>query len=523
MTANSCLGFFFFAYSLVVGGIILPFLENYLFPNQSRFVNTLIISCPILTAFIGSLIAGEICLKIGRRLTMIIFDFIGLAGVIVCLIDSLACLFVGRLLIGLTIGISSVAAPLYFTEIVPVYLRGLFANGPAILAAFGVLIAALLGLLVPSDRPSSEKHDGTWRVLIALSMVPLMLQVVTFLLFFKKETPYYYVHKSKYRKAAKIIKKVTKENVSKRMAELINERDYVQTEGRVKYTELLNKRFRMALLACSVLLSLQYLAGLGIILVFLGGIFRQGLSHDATLASILGICTAMVNLFACLFSVWTTSQFGRRPLIVGGLLGTGFILLMYGILAEILGPHSLIAKIWLVFWPIPAEFSLGSILYIIVVETLPDVGVSTSYCFNWLFAFLTMQFFPETADALGYGWTFIMYALIAIFGACFLWFALVESYNKNQDEILKLYSGKKMPARRDTKAAQSSFIEAQIQAHQVDFESDDHEKINSQSTHEGNDRQEDKDIGQENKTPVIDDLIVNIGNEGKNKDEPPRN
>jgi len=469
-TGNACLGSMFFTYTLVISGKLIPWFQNHLFPEEGRFIAVLICSCTIFTALIGSLIAGYMCLKVGRRLTMIIFDIIAMAGVIVSLFDSVACLFVGRLLIGFVIGVNNVAVPLYFTEIVPVYFRGQFANGPTIFAAIGVLVASLLGLLMPGDLPYGDSDDNTWRVLIALSMVPLMLRTFNFLVFFRCETPFYYVHKTEYRKAAKGMKKVIRGSISKRMTEVLNERDYVQYAGRVKYTELWYKRFRMAVFVCSVFASIQYLAGLNLILVYLGQVFDYGLNGDYTQSMILGVCTAMVNLFSALFSIWTTSEFGRRPLVVGGVIGTGLILLLYGILAESIGYDSLVAKIWLVFWPIPWNFSLGSIQHLVLAETLPDAGFAVTSIFNWTFAWLTFQFFPNEADALGSGWTFIMYGLITVAGAVFLFFTLVESRNKNKDEVLQLYSGKKFPARKDVKGMEESHEEAQRQVKRVELE-----------------------------------------------------
>jgi len=461
----------FVTYTLVISGKLIPWFKNHLFPEEGRFVAVLMVSCTIFTALIGSLIAGKMCLIAGRRLTMIIFDLIAIAGVIVCLFDSVACIFVGRLLIGFVFGVNNVAAPLYFTEIVPVFFRGAFANGPTIFGATGVLIATLLGLLMPSDLPYGDSDDNTWRVLIGLSMVPLILRTFNFLAVFRCDTPVYYVHKSEYRKAAKNMKRVMKGDISKRMTEILNERDYVQsTKGQVKYIDLRKKRFRMAVFVCSVLSALQYLAGMIIILVYLGEVLDVGLDGDFTQSAILGVCTAMINLASALFSIWTTTAFGRRPLVVWGVLGTAFILLIYGILAETVGADSLVSKIWLIFWPIPWNFSLGSIQHLILAETLPDAGFAVTSIFHWTFAWLTFQFFPNEVDSMGYGWTFIMYGLITAAGAVFLYFTLVESRNKNKDEVLMLYSGKEAPARKDIKGMEDSHEEAQLQVERVERE-----------------------------------------------------
>jgi len=463
-TANACFGFLFYSYNITIFGALLPFIKNYLFPEQTEFVNTLIASCPILSAIIGALIAGYFCLRIGRRKTMILFDFIAIGGVVVSLFDVLACLFVGRLLLGFTIGVTSVAAPLYFSEISPVVYRGEFTNGPPIFGAFGILFATLLGLLVPAELAPGET-DGTWRVLLALAMIPLILRIFNFLVFFRCETPFYYVNKAKYAKAAKGLRKTMNADadVAERIVELMKERDYVKTEGAVRFLEVFKKRFRFATFVCAVMLSLQYLSGLNIILVFSGQVYSSGLTNDRNLPYILSVCTVFVNFLGAIVSMWTCSQFGRKPLLVGGVIGCGVLFLIYGILAKAVSEDSLVAKIWLVFWPFPWNLSVGSVMYIIVAETLPDVGVSVASFWNWVFAFLTLQFFPKTEEAIGYGWTFIMYGIITVVGALFLWLTVVETKDKNKDDILMLYSGKTVPARPESLRKQQSYIAAQAQ------------------------------------------------------------
>jgi len=398
---------------------------------------------------IGTLVAGYLGPKMGRRKILILADVISIIGVILTLISILTPTIVGRLLIGLAVGISGQSAPLYYTELVPVEYRGEFTNAPTIFGAIGILIATLLGLIIPGRLPRGES-DGTWRVLLALAMIPPMIRLVGFLFVFRYETPFYYVNRQKYIKAAKGLKNIYNEDVLDRIKEIAKEREYLRSAGgEVPVWGLLSKRFRQGLLICCILTSLQYLSGLLFILVYTGNIYSQGLPADSVTPSILGVTTSMINFFAAVASIWTTSQFGRRPLIVWGTFFCGVIFLIYGIISQTAGPDKLVAKIFLVFWPIPWNLSLGSVLFVIVAETLPDSGVSIATIFGWVFAYLTMQFYPNMRDALDLGWAHIMLGLITVAGAFILWLTIVESRGKNKDEILQKYSGVSRPAAAD--------------------------------------------------------------------------
>jgi len=451
-------------------GAIYTFLENYIFPDQKPFIITLIISCSMITALMGSMIAGLICLKIGRRKTMMIFDVVGAIGVILTLVADIGCMFAGRLLIGLMVGVSSIAAPMYISETVPAPYRSHFANVPGVFSATGFLFAALGAQLMPAELAPGQT-DNTWRIMISFSIFLPVIRTFNFLVFFKDETPYFYVHNKKYKKAAKEMKKISSGNVAERMTQMLNEKNYMHKKGHFPLSAIVSKRFRLAVLVCTVLLCLQHFCGNSIILVFIGRVYKFGwVGSRRRVGSILGISTALVNLLASMITVYTTSRFGRRKLIIFGTFGCAAILLVYGILAASIADDSLIAKTFLVFRPIFSNLSLGSILNMTVAETLPDFGFSMASLINWTLAFLTLQFFPDAAEDLGYGWTFIMYGLLTAAGGVLLIFTLVDSKGKSKDEVLKLYSGIEEPAKKDEKAIEDSHKEALAQVYSLEQE-----------------------------------------------------
>lgn len=443
-TANACLGFTTFGYNMTIMGSVRPFLLNFVLTDTSDFVVTFIAACPLASAALGSLVAGFLALRAGRRKVMVYSDFLVIAGAILSVFGNVPCLIVGRLLIGINLGINAVAVALYFTEITPLEHRGEFTNGPNIFAAFGIIIAALLGLIVPGSLQPGET-DSAWRVLLGLGMVPAILRIIGFNTYFRHETPAYYVYRKQYAKAAKSLSNIYHFDIVERIRELVKEREFLAKKGQPTIFQIFSRKFFKALLACIIMFSLEYLGGLMLILAFSGGVYAQGIRQPTNyyfLPQLLGICTAMINLFSAIFSIYTTSKFGRRPILIIGTFFTGLAFLLYGILARAVGPENLAPKIFLVLWPIAWNLSLGSVIFVAVAETLPDVGVSIATLCGWVFAYLTFQFFPMASRSLSLGWTFFMYGLITIVGSVVLYFLLVETRNKTKDQILREYSKK---------------------------------------------------------------------------------
>ncbi len=63
--------------------------------------------------------------KLGRRLTMILTDILTIVAIIPTLFNSLTSIFIGRVVLGLAIGVNSAVVPLYIKEISPLELSGL--------------------------------------------------------------------------------------------------------------------------------------------------------------------------------------------------------------------------------------------------------------------------------------------------------------------------------------------------------------------------------------------------------------
>lgn len=75
-------------------------------------------------AGLGALIGGNMASVFGRKTTMIITDVTTILSVIPTLYKNLYTILIGRLILGVCVGINSSVVPLYIREVTPLKLTG---------------------------------------------------------------------------------------------------------------------------------------------------------------------------------------------------------------------------------------------------------------------------------------------------------------------------------------------------------------------------------------------------------------
>lgn len=85
----------------------------------------MIVSLCQLGAFVGALIAGPVSDKIGRKPTVLVADILFTCGAgMMAFSWDVYSLMAGRLIVGLGVGIASMAVPIYISEVCPKEIRG---------------------------------------------------------------------------------------------------------------------------------------------------------------------------------------------------------------------------------------------------------------------------------------------------------------------------------------------------------------------------------------------------------------
>ncbi len=150
------LGSFIFAYNL---GAFNSIQENINFDlkwkkeEKEAYISFISGMIPI-GAIFGAAIQGKMAAGIGRKLTFIVLDGIGISGIAISMVAHSVALIVGRLIIGFTVGGYSMLVPLIIAEIFPKKYIGIGITITNIGLKIGLLVLFSLGINIPpTDQP----------------------------------------------------------------------------------------------------------------------------------------------------------------------------------------------------------------------------------------------------------------------------------------------------------------------------------------------------------------------------------
>jgi len=87
---------------------------------------------------------------------------------------------VGRIMLGIVIGIMSSILPLYLNSISPVKISGKIGSMNQLLTCLGVITAYLFGYLITEDT----EDDMIWRILIGFPIIPSTIAIIGFCFYF---------------------------------------------------------------------------------------------------------------------------------------------------------------------------------------------------------------------------------------------------------------------------------------------------------------------------------------------------
>ena len=200
LTLVAALGGFLFGYDTgVVSGAIIKMRETFLLSSTWLEV---VVSVTIAAAAVSALLAGFLCDFIGRRPTLLVASVVFTVGSLVLgAAYHLAMLVIGRVIVGVGIGIAAMAVPMYIAESAPARLRGMLVVLNVLFLTGGQLAATVV-----DGAFSFLRYDIGWRFMLGLGGVPSVLMFIGLL--FMPESPRWLVFRGKTEKARAVLGKL---------------------------------------------------------------------------------------------------------------------------------------------------------------------------------------------------------------------------------------------------------------------------------------------------------------------------
>ncbi|MGA8575922.1 MAG: sugar porter family MFS transporter [Candidatus Cybelea sp.] len=404
----AALGGLLFGYDTgVISGAILFITKDFALETrlQAFTISVVLIGC-----MAGAAVAGGVADRIGRRWTLLAAGLIFLAGAIVsALTPNEPVLLIGRFVVGIGIGFSSVVAPLYISEVAPASSRGALVSLYQFAITVGILAAYLIDYALAGG--------GAWRWMLGLAIIPSFVLIGGMLVM--PESPRYLFKIAVGEKARAELQRIYEDP-----AEIDREERSILESLRTKGAGIEAFRqpaVRLALFIGVSLAVLQQITGINTVIYYGPQIFQMAGISSASTSILAQALVGTVNCVMTLVAIFLVDRIGRKPLLYAGLAGMFVALAALATAfasSHLSGSLGTIALVSMMVYVGCFAFSLGPIVWLLISEIFPlqarGLGMSLSTLANWVGNFLVSQFFLAMVERLGRPVTFWIYALLCI-------------------------------------------------------------------------------------------------------------
>jgi sugar porter (SP) family MFS transporter len=427
----SGLGGLLFGYDTgVVAGVVL-FLHNVFHFGAS--MKGLFVAIALAAAAFGAAFAGVLSDAFGRRSVLMVTAILFTAGAMLAAIAwSVPILFLGRVMVGAAIGVSSMITPLYLSEITAAHWRGAIVTINQFYITVGIFVSYIVDYLL------SGTANG-WRWMLGLGIIPGVILLIGMLIL--PESPRWLAGRDLITRAEAGLRFLRgKLDVSAELSVL--RRDVVEgTRLAAPWSLLFEHKMRRPLIVGIGLAIFQQVTGINVVIYFAPSIFRAAGLSSTSVSILATVGIGAVNVIMTAVAMRLLDSSGRRRLLLWGLwgmlvslviIGVGFMVQLHGALAYII---VIMVAIFVAFFAI----GLGPIFWLLISEIFPLAirgrAMSIATVANWVSNMVVSGIFLNLLLAIGRGPTFLLYAGMTVLAILFTLWIVPETKGRTLEEI----------------------------------------------------------------------------------------
>ncbi len=359
----------------------------------SAGVHGLAMSAALWGTVLGSLIGSWPTDKLGRKRTLLSIGMLYLVSAIwSALATDVYSFIIARFIGGLAVGISTVAAPLFISEIAPAKYRGRLAGMFQFNIVFGILIAFVSNALLGGIG------EDAWRWMLGVEAIPAV--VYSIMCLGLPESPRWLIGGKNDREGgSEVLRQIHPESSEEEIAAKADEilRVAQKPTGTGGFW---TKQLKIPILLAFFIAFFNQLSGINAILYFAPRIFEMtGLGEKAALLQSVGI--GITNLIFTFVGLWLIDRLGRRTLLIIGSFG---YIASLGLCSWAFTTESFAIVPVCIFAFIAAHaVGQGAVIWVFISEIFPNLhraqGQSLGSFTHWIFAALLTLFFPSMVEA----------------------------------------------------------------------------------------------------------------------------
>ncbi|XP_061360183.1 inositol transporter 1-like [Gastrolobium bilobum] len=439
LAAVAGIGGMLFGYDTgVISGALLYIKDDFEAVRQSNFLQETIVSMAIAGAIIGAAAGGWVNDAYGRKMATLIADVIFIFGAIgMAAAPDPYVLILGRLLVGVGVGIASVTAPVYIAEASPSEIRGSLVSTNVLMITGGQFLSYIVNL-------AFTQVPGTWRWMLGVSAVPAVVQFI--LMLFLPESPRWLFIKNRKNEAVDVLSKIYD------VARLEDEVDFLTAQSeqdRQKRTNIgfgqvfKSKEIRLAFLIGAGLQAFQQFTGINTVMYYSPTIVQMAGFQSNELALMLSLIVAGMNAAGTVLGIYLIDHAGRKFLALSSLAGVFASLILLSVAFLNHSPsdqlYGWLAILGLVLYIAFFSPGMGPVPWTVNSEIYPEEyrgicgGMSATVC--WVSNLIVSQSFLSIAEAIGTGSTFLILAGISVLAFLFVLVYVPETKGLTFDEV----------------------------------------------------------------------------------------
>jgi len=380
---------------------------------------------------LGSLFGGWPTDRFGRKRTLLAIGVLYIVSALGCAFANGVFTFIAaRVIGGLGIGISTVVAPLYISEIAPAEHRGRLAGMFQFNIVFGIVIAFLSNALL---APIGE---NAWRWMLGVAAFPSILY--TLLCLVLPESPRWLIGRKGDRAAGLAVMHQIRPEATMAQLEAKADEILAASPGPVTSERFWTWRLRVPILLAFLVAFFNQLSGINAVLYFAPRIFEMtGLGAEAALLQSVGI--GITNLIFTFVGLWLIDRLGRRTLLYIGSIGyiTSLGLTAWAFFTQ----HYRIVPACIFAFIAAHAVGQGTVIWVLISEIFPNrhraEGQALGSFTHWVFAALLTTFFPKMVTVFPPGYVFLLFCGMMVLQLIWVKTMVVETKGVPLEDIEK--------------------------------------------------------------------------------------
>lgn len=409
------------------------------------------VGCALIGSICGVAIAGIMSDRLGRRPTMFISAALfTLSGICCAVAPNFHFLVAARIIGGLGIGIISVVAPVYISEISITRYRGQLVSLYQLAVTVGFLAAYVVNYLLLNFSHNGHFANSwlqlifvgeVWRGMLGMEGLPALFFLV--ILFLIPESPRWLITQNKDGRAAVIFSKIyiRKEDVEKQVADT---KSTIAGEQKSEWKQLLRPGILKAVVIGVCIAILGQFMGVNAVLYYGPSMFKDAGMSDPLFCQVL---VGLVNMLTTVLATFIIDRVGRHKLIYYGVSGMIVCLIMIAVYFAFHESWGLSVWFMLTFFLLYVfccAVSISAVVFVLLSEMYPNsvrgLAMSIAGFALWIGTYLIGQLTPWMLETLQPTGTFLLFAVMCVPYILIMWRCVPETAGMSLEDIERYWN-----------------------------------------------------------------------------------